>query len=155
MIDLGAYLSMSRGEEIQGGRGRDTITGRAFEAVLGAIYLDGGLRAVARVLRRFLAATSEGEIAAVLSGDYKSQLQREVQARFKVPPTYRLAETSGPAHQRLFRIEVWAGDTLLGAGDGSNKRLAEQAAAQAGLAHLADEWPVASDQPSVGSDEFA
>ncbi len=147
MIDLGAYLYMSRGEEIQGGRGRDTITGRAFEALLGALYLDGGLRVTERVLRHFLAATSEDEIAAVLSGDYKSQLQREVQARYKVPPTYRLADTSGPAHQRLFRIEVWAGEVVLGEGAGSNKRQAEQAAAQAGLARLAgDEWSVVSDQ---------
>jgi ribonuclease-3 len=147
MIDLGAYLYMSRGEEAQGGRGRDTIIGRAFEALLGAIYLDGGLRVVERVLRRFLAATSEGEIAAVLSGDYKSQLQRAVQARYKVPPAYRLAETSGPAHQRLFRIGVWAGDELLGEGEGSNKRQAEQAAAQAGLARLGDEAADVSDQP--------
>ena len=153
MIDLGAYLYMSRGEEAQGGRGRDTIIGRAFEALLGAIYLDGGLRVVARVLRRFLVATSEGEIAAVLSGDYKSQLQRAVQARYKVPPTYRLAETSGPAHQRLFRIGVWAGDELLGEGEGPNKRQAEQAAAQAGLLRLGDEWSVVSDQQSVASDQ--
>jgi ribonuclease-3 len=152
MIDLGAYLYMSRGEEVQGGRGRDTITGRAFEALLGALYLDGGQRVVERVLRHFLAATSEREIAAVLSGDYKSQLQREVQARFKVPPAYRLAETSGPAHQRLFRIGVWAGEILLGEGAGTNKRQAEQAAAQAGLARLADEWPVVSDPQPVVSD---
>ncbi len=153
MIDLGAYLYMSRGEEIQGGRGRDTITGRAFEALLGAIYLDGGLRVTERILRHFLAATSDGEIAAVLSGDYKSQLQREVQARYKVPPTYRLADTSGPAHQRIFRIEVWAGAEVLGEGAGSNKRQAEQAAAQAGLAHLADESSVVSDQQPVTSEQ--
>jgi ribonuclease-3 len=144
LIDLGAYLYLSRGEEIQGGRSRATITGRAFEALLGAIYLDGGLRAVERVLKRFLAATSESDIAAALQGDYKSLLQRQVQSRFKTPPIYRLAGSSGPAHERSFHMQVWSGQLLLGEGEGRNKQQAEQAAAQAALARQ-DVWEPAEE----------
>ena len=150
LIDLGAYLYLSRGEEIQGGRGRATITGRAFEALLGALYLDGGLRVVERVLKRFLAATSESDIAEALRADYKSLLQRQVQSIFKTPPVYRLAGTSGPAHQRLFHMEVWSGERLLGAGEGRNKQQAEQAAAQTALARQA-EWGPAVEHDDLGA----
>ena len=123
--------SLSRGEEYPGRSPRASITGRAFEALLGALYIDGGLRVVERVLKRFLAATSENDIAEALRADYKSLLQRQVQSIFKTPPVYRLAGTSGPAHQRLFHMEVWSGERLLGTGEGRNKQQAEQAAAQA------------------------
>lgn len=151
LIDLGAYLYLSRGEEIQGGRGRATITGRAFEALLGALYLDGGLRVVERVLKRFLAATSESDIAEALRADYKSLLQRQVQSIFKSPPVYRLAGTSGPAHQRLFHIGVWSGERLLGTGEGRNKQQAEQAAAQAALARQT-EWEPATEHDAPGAE---
>jgi ribonuclease-3 len=153
LIDLGAYLYLSRGEEIQGGRTRATITGRAFEALLGALYLDGGLRVVERVLKRFLAATSESDIAEALRADYKSLLQRQVQAIFKSPPVYRLAGTSGPAHQRLFHMEVWSGERLLGTGEGRNKQQAEQAAAQAALARQPEWEPAAHNDPAAVADD--
>jgi ribonuclease-3 len=151
LIDLGAYLHLSRGEEIQGGRTRPSITGRAFEALLGALYLDGGLRVVERVLKRFLAATSESDIADALRADYKSLLQRRVQSIFKIPPVYRLAGTSGPAHQRLFHMEVWSGERLLGTGEGRNKQQAEQAAAETALARQA-EWEPAAEDDGSGAD---
>ncbi|HMA37447.1 MAG TPA: ribonuclease III [Chloroflexia bacterium] len=144
-LDLGHYVYLSKGEETHGGRERATIIGRAMEALLGAIYLDGGLRAVDRVLRRFLATTSESSLAAVLTADYKSQLQREVQARFKgAPPQYRLVDTTGPAHEREFTVAAWAGEHLLGQGVGRSKQQAEQAAARTGLQtleSLTDDFP--------------
>jgi ribonuclease-3 len=144
-IDLGRFLYLSKGEEAQGGRERATIIGRAMEALLGAIYLDGGLRVVERVLGRFLATTSESDVAAVLTADYKSQLQREVQGRYKSAPRYQLVDTSGPAHEREFTVEVSTGDRLLGRGVGRSKQQAEQDAARVGLEQLEtipDETPV-------------
>lgn len=135
-IDLGRYLYLSKGEEAAGGRERPTIIGRAMEALLGAIYLDAGLRGVDRVLRRFLATISESQVAAVLTADYKSQLQREVQGRFKSSPRYLLVDTSGPAHERQFTVEVWMGEQPLGRGAGRSKQQAEQDAARLGLQAL-------------------
>jgi ribonuclease-3 len=137
-LDLGRYLYLSKGEEAQGGRERPTIIGRAMEALLGALYLDGSLDAVETVLGHFLDETTESEVAAVLTADYKSQLQRAVQARSKSAPQYRLVDTSGPDHALEFTVEVWAGDRLLGRGVGRSKQQAEQAAAQAGLQALED-----------------
>jgi ribonuclease-3 len=144
-IDLGRYLYLSKGEEAQGGRERATIIGRAMEALLGAIYLDGGMRVTERVLGRFLAATRERAVAAVLTADYKSELQREAQGRFRLAPHYRLVDTSGPPHERQFTVEVWMGEQLLGRGVGRSKQQAEQDAARAGLDSLQtmpDETPV-------------
>jgi ribonuclease-3 len=137
-IDLGRYLYLSKGEEAHGGRERATIIGRTMEALLGAIYLDGGLRAVDRVLRRFLAATSESAVDAVLTADYKSQLQREVQSRYKTaPPHYRLVEESGPPHERQFTYEVVLGERSLAQGTGRSRQQAEQDAAHAALTAVA------------------
>jgi ribonuclease III len=137
-VDLGRYLYLSKGEEAQGGRERATIIGRAMEALLGALYLDGGLEAVETVLGRFLDETTESQVAAVLTADYKSQLQRAVQARSKSAPQYRLVDTSGPDHALEFTVEVWAEDRVLGRGLGRSKQQAEQAAAHAGLQALED-----------------
>ncbi len=135
-MDLGRYLYLSKGEEAQGGRDRPTIVGRALEAILGAVYLDGGLRAVTGVVQRLLARTSEHQVAATLTADYKSELQREVQGRYKNAPQYRLIDTAGPPHNREFTVEVGIGTMRLGEGTGRSKQQAEQAAAQAGLATL-------------------
>ncbi|MEP6774520.1 MAG: ribonuclease III [Chloroflexota bacterium] len=140
-LDLGEYMFMSRGEEVSGGRVRGTNLGRAIEALLGAVYLDGGIEATRQVWHTIL---GEGEvisrlIADVLRGDYKTQLQQFTQAHLKHTPRYRLVETYGPDHAKQFHVEVVAGERVLGAGDGSNKQLAEQAAAETALALLKSE----------------
>ncbi|MGI8587245.1 MAG: ribonuclease III [Chloroflexia bacterium] len=133
-LGIGRYIYLSNGEEAHGGRERESIIGRTMEALLGAVYLDGGLRAVDRVLGRLLATTSDSDLAAVLIADYKSRLQREIQADQKTePPRYRIVATSGPAHDREFTVEVWVGDQVLSRGVGRSKQQAEQAAAHAGL----------------------
>ena len=137
-LDLGEYMFMSRGEEVSGGRVRGTNLGRAIEALLGAVYLDGGMEATRQVWHTIL---GEGEvisrlIAEVLRADYKTQLQQFTQAHLKHTPRYRLIETYGPDHAKQFHVEVVAGERVLGAGDGSNKQLAEQAAAESALALL-------------------
>jgi len=134
-LDLGYYLVMGRGEENEGGRTRPTILADAFEAVLGAVYLDGGIEAA----RRFLAPLLEqvmDNLAGRLPLDYKSALQIEVQGRRGITPIYRTVASWGPDHARAFRVEVWAGNELLGTGEGSSKQMAQQEAARAALERL-------------------
>ena len=135
-IKLGEYLYMSHGEEAAGGRARGSSVGRAVEALLGAVYLDGGQRAATRVWRRLLGKRSVEKIQDVLRTDYKSQLQQFTQAHLKVTPTYRLVETTGLDHAKQFHVEVLAGDRMLASGTGRNKQTAEQAAAEQALAML-------------------
>jgi ribonuclease-3 len=133
-LDLGRYLYLSKGDDSLGGRERPSIVGRAMEALLGAIYLDGGLRAVDAALGRLLATTSDTDIAATLTANYKGELQRVAQARWHgPPPSYRLVAATGPDHAREFTSEAWVGERLVGQGTGRTKQQAEQAAARAGL----------------------
>ena len=132
-LELGEYMYMSHGEEAAGGRVRGTNLGRAVEALLGAVYLDGGLQAAADVWHHILGERTTDQLQAVLQGDYKSQLQRFTQANLKLTPAYRLAEAKGPAHAQQFRVEVLVGDRVLAEGIGRNKQTAEQAAAREAL----------------------
>ena len=150
-LDLGRYLYLSKGDDAHGGRASARIVGRAMEAVIGAVYLDGGVRAADRVLGRLLAITPDAAVQAIVAGDYKSDLQHAVQTRLNRHPDYRLAAVSGPDHDRRFTVEVWAADRWLGQGVGRNKRQAEQAAAQAGLVALANLPLAASADPDPAS----
>lgn len=132
-LNLGKYMYMSRGEEAAGGRQRSTNLGRAIEALLGAVYIDGGLKAVTRVWHTILGERTEEQIQNVLLGDYKSELQKQTQANLKVTPSYRIVETTGPDHSKVFTVEVRAGERVLAQGSGRNKQIAEQAAASEAL----------------------
>ena len=138
-LELGEYMYMSRGEEAAGGRTRGTNLGRAIEALLGAVYLDGGVDAVRDVWHRILGEGGASRIEEVLQGDYKSKLQQFTQANLRVTPLYRLVETLGPDHAKQFRVEVVAGERALATGVGSNKQAAEQAAAEQALGILSGE----------------
>lgn len=138
-LQLGEYMYMSRGEEVSGGRTRGTNLGRAIEALLGAVYLDSGVEATRQVWHKILGEGGSERIEEVLRGDYKTQLQQFMQAHLKLTPLYRLAETTGPAHARQFKVEVMAGDRTLASGFGSNKQLAEQMAAETALSILRSE----------------
>lgn len=138
-LELGEYMYMSRGEEVAGGRVRGTNLGRAIEALLGAVYLDGGMDAARDVWHNILGEGGVARIEEVLRADYKTQLQQFTQAHLRVTPLYRLVETMGPDHAKQFRVEVAAGERALASGVGSNKQMAEQAAAEAALRVLHDE----------------
>ena len=127
------------GEEAAGGRTRGTNLGRAIEALLGAVYLDGGIEVARDVWHRILGEGGAARIEEVLRGDYKTQLQQFMQAHLRVTPQYRLVETMGPDHAKQFRVEVIAGERALASGVGSNKQAAEQAAAEGALLILKDE----------------
>ena len=133
-LGLQDLIRLGRGAGLQGGRSKDSILANAFEAVLGALYLDAGLE----VARAFLLRELGAELAepGLRSRDAKSALQEHLQALGQPLPEYHVVETEGPPHARQFRVEVRAGDTVLGTGRGASKRAAEQAAARAGLSAL-------------------
>ncbi len=140
-LDLGAELLLSRGEEQTGGRSRPSILASAFEAVLGAVYLDGGLDAARRVLLPFV----ERELEKLRDPDEvldpKTRLQEVAQARWQVTPSYVTVHQSGPSHRRKFTVEVRLGDRVLATGQGYSKQAAEQEAARIALARLGADSP--------------
>jgi ribonuclease-3 len=146
-LELGEYMFMSKGEESAGGRERGTNLGRAVEALLGAVYLDGGMDAARHVWHAILGESGLEHIESTLRADYKTQLQQYTQAVIHVTPAYRLVGTSGPDHAKLFEVAVLAGERELARGTGTNKQSAEQAAAEAGLRLLHEEAgvPLAHD----------
>lgn len=145
-LELGEYMYMSRGEESAGGRQRGTNLGRAVEAVLGAVYLDGGMDAARAVWHAFLGESGLHYIEQTLRADYKTQLQQYTQAAMHVTPAYGLVGTSGPDHAKLFEVAVFAGERELARGTGTNKQSAEQAAADAALQVLREEAGIAESQ---------
>ncbi len=131
-IDLGGYLRLGRGEERGGGRTRTSIKADAVEAVLAAIYLDGGLEPAESFVRRFILDVYEaGE--AVLGRDYKSELQELVQRKNGRTLEYVLVATSGPDHSKTFTVEARLNGRVLASGDGHSKKDAEQKAAKRAL----------------------
>ena len=137
-IDLGLpqYLLMSRGEEAARGRERAALLAGAFEALIGALYLDQGLGAVRDFVLRFLPAESERVHALRLDRDAKSMLQELSQGKLQVTPQYRLIETRGPDHAKDFTIAVILNDREYGRGTGRSKQIAEQEAARVALETL-------------------
>src|SRR5271166_1519022 len=120
---LGEHLRLGRGEEKTGGRDKPALLADAFEAVIAAIYLQGGLEAARQVLRRALfesALEERGE--RIADSDRKSALQEYLQGRGQPPAEYRLAGESGPDHQKTFQVEVWAKGECLANAEGSTKK---------------------------------
>lgn len=129
-LGLGDYLLLGRGEELTGGRERETNLADAFEALIGAIFLDKGIE----VARRFILAQLGDEIAAVRCQrrrrNYKALLQEYTQAKFRQLPVYQVVEVAGPDHFRCFTVEVKLGEQTIGVGSGRSKRMAEIEAAR-------------------------
>ncbi len=134
--DLGRYVRMSRSEAAAGGRTRPTILADATEAVIGAVYLDGGFGAAAGVIHRIILAGSSQVLDRRSLRNYKSRLQEIIQARHKSPPRYKVVSAAGPDHERRFEVAVTFEGRVLGRGQGSSKKAAEQMAARAALAEL-------------------
>ena len=137
-IRLGEHLLLGRGEEKTGGRFKQALLADAYEALIAAIYLDGGLPAAAEFLDRELSdAIDTGSTQDVVGLDYKSALQERLQGLGKPLPDYRVASESGPDHRKAFTIEVVVGGEVLGSAVGKTKKEAEQEAARLALARLA------------------
>lgn len=127
-LDLGEYIFLSQGEEQSGGRTRDSILGNAFEALVGGMYLDQGYEKVRRFILRRTSARKR-----IVETDYKSRMQELVQKKYQMIPEYRIANESGPDHDKVFTIEVLVKKKVLGCGVGRNKKIAQQNAAKEAL----------------------
>src|SRR5258708_3521327 len=128
-IGLGKFLRLSEGENLAGGRDRNSIVGNAMEAVLGAMYLEAGFEPTQKFINKLLARRKR-----LVTVDHKSRLQEWAQKKFKVPPDYRVRRSFGPDHAKTFEVEVAvSGGDLLGEGTGKSKKEAEQAAARDAL----------------------
>ena len=130
-LDLGNFLLLGRGEKVTGGRERSSILADAFEAVLAAIYLDGGIEQAKRFVLRFL---KEAAKKASSFRDYKTILQEVIQKNPEESVEYVLTAESGPDHNKSFEVEVHLNSNVIGRGKGKSKKLAEQAAAREALA---------------------
>lgn len=143
-LQLGDYLLLGRGEEMTGGRDKEALLADAYEAVLGAVYLDAGHDRVRElILAHFgdsVERLTDGEDRAESRSprDYKSLLQRQVQSRRPIRPSYEIVETSGPPHDREFVAEALVESTVVGRGEGASKQDAEQAAAARAVADFED-----------------
>ena len=130
-INLGNFLLMGKGEQSSGVSQR--VLASAFEAVLGAVYLDQGIKAVQLFLKPRLEPLAQNIVSKRLFKDQKSLFQEQAQAQVGITPTYRLVSQEGPSHNREFTVEVLLGDEVSGRGQGRNKQAAEQEAAHAAL----------------------
>ncbi|MGD0957903.1 MAG: ribonuclease III [Candidatus Acidiferrales bacterium] len=136
-LRLGPYLRLGPGEEKTGGREKKRLLADAYEAIVGAIYLDAGLAAAAAFLRRSLLDPAlQGEVEGLERPDHKSALQEWLQERGLGIVEYRLRNSSGPEHQKTFEVEVWHKGRRLSASEGRSKKEAEQAAARLALGIL-------------------
>jgi len=132
-FNLGEYIYMSHGEEITGGRHRPYILANTFEALLGAIYLDGGINSASRFVHAFLLPKLENIVAQRLDIDSKSKLQEMCQEALSQTPTYELISTVGPDHAKIFTMGLKIGKHMVQKGEGKNKQDAEQNAAEKAL----------------------
>ncbi len=133
-LGLGLALALGHGEELTGGRERDSLLADAFEAMLAALYRSDGLEAARRLVRGLFASEVRTRAESGLPRtDYKTALQERAQAELKVVPCYRVVATTGPDHERQFMVEVELGERAAGRGEGRSKKLAEQQAAKAAL----------------------
>lgn len=132
-VNLGQFLRMGKGEQNTGGGPR--VLASAFEAVLGALYLDQGLEAVRAFLVPHLQPIAQNIVSKRLFKDNKSRFQELAQAHDGITPSYRIAGQEGPSHKREFTVEVLLGEDVAGIGHGRNKQTAEQEAAQNALSN--------------------
>ena len=137
-LGLGDVAKLGRGEASSGGREKSSLLADLFESLLGAIYLDGGIRPARSFVRRHLAAdVLEAGQSADADDDHKTRLQELIQARLRRTPRYRIVSTRGPDHALEFEVEVLLDDEVLGSGCGTNRKQAEQAAARQALLSMA------------------
>ncbi len=135
-LGLGAYLVLGSGEESSGGRKRKSILSDAYEALVGAIYLDGGLESVEEFLKSYLLDDMDSLLDRRVYKNYKSWILEFAQEDGGKGPEYIVIDESGPDHQKLYTIEVRVHGQALGVGSGTTKKKAEQAAAHQAIVRL-------------------
>lgn len=132
-LGLGDLILLGKGESIGGGKNRPSLLADAMEALIAAVYLDGGLEQARSFTLPFLKGKAEGTLKSRVASDYKTALQEIVQKNHEETLSYRLKEESGPDHDKRFVIEVLINSNVISTGEGKSKKQAEQAAAKAAL----------------------
>jgi ribonuclease III len=135
-IGLGDFLYLGKGEDGTGGREKPSLLSDAFEAVLGAVYLDRGFKKSFELLARIYDSILERAGGVGFVKDYKTRLQEVSQSRFKEVPRYKLVRTFGPDHRKTFEVTLFINGESLGSGTGGSKKAAEQEAARDALVKL-------------------
>ncbi len=134
-LELGDFVQLGRGERMNEGRGRETILADLFEALLGAVYLDGGMEAA----QKFFWGHFKQEIEKILAHparNWKAELQDYSQKKYQRPPLYKVVREEGPDHSKMFVVAAFLDEQEMGQGTGSSKKEAEQAAAQNAIEKL-------------------
>ena len=137
-LELGKYLFLGKGEESTGGRNRDSILADTFEAVIGAICIDGGMESVTKYILGFMEKEIKETKNSFKMRDCKTHLQEVIQRTSKYPVQYIIVGETGPDHSKLFAAEVHHINKILGKGSGKSKKEAEQAAAQDALQKMGE-----------------
>lgn len=132
-LNVGKYLRLGRGEDNSGGRNRNSILADAMEAVIGAIYLDGGWEVTRRFILRTFAQTIDDAISGKLFTDYKTSIQEKLQSKGEADIGYVLTKEEGPDHDKVFYIDLHYNGAIIGSGSGRSKKEAEQNAAKQAL----------------------
>lgn len=135
-IDLGKYILLSPEEDRAGGRDRPSINADTFEALVGALYLDGGLGIVKPFIKRRLLSKAESVAADQSIRNFKGELLEYLQGRAEGMPRYEVVDEDGPDHDKIFTVEVYSNGAKIGSGSGSSKKDAEQKAAAMALEKL-------------------
>lgn len=132
-LELGKYLRLGKGEDRSGGRKKPSILSDAFEALIGAIYLDSGIEKIFSFIEKCFGDLLDQAVDIGLGQDFKSKLQELTQARFHSVPVYEIEKVSGPDHQRIFQVIINFNGQVLQRGIGRSKKEAEQDAARKAL----------------------
>ena len=135
-LQLGDYLLLGKGEEQTNGRKKPSIISDAFEALIGAIYLDGGFEEALRIIAKLFSLLLNKINLGKSINDFKTELQEYSQDTFQSPPEYRVEKETGPDHDKTFYVSVYLKKKLMGRGKGKSKKEAEQKAAKEALACL-------------------
>jgi ribonuclease III len=135
-LGLGEFLLLSENEARSGGRYRDSILEDALEALIGALYLDGGIPPARQFIHRFILADTAKILTIKSLQNFKSILQEYAQGHGNEPPVYAVLEATGPDHDKRYLVEVRVNGKILGQGRGRSKKEAEQKAAAEGVRHL-------------------
>lgn len=136
-VGLGEFLQLGRGEEMAGGRSKRRLLANAVEALIAALYIDGGSDAARRFVREFVIADFDGSsVETDHSSNSKGPLQEKARELGLAHPRYEVLDTSGPEHSKVFTVEARIGDSFVGRGEGTSKKAASQKAARALLEQL-------------------
>ncbi len=149
---LGRTMRLGRGEELTGGRDKDSLLADVYEAVVGAVFQDLGLEAARIVILQDVGQAIRTPDGEGQDRDFKTMLQELVQARHQVVPTYRVVQAEGPDHAKEFTVDVTIDGVVIGTGAGRSKKSAERVAAEAAYAKISSgPWRGAGDPASAGT----